>query len=328
MLSTYKEGQAVLRIKTNLQDPNPALRDWPAFRINKSPHPRQHKKYRVWPLMNFAVAIDDHEMKITATIRAKDHIDNEKRQAYIYHYFNWKIPENFYIGRINFKDLKLSTTETKSLIKQKRYTGWDDPRLPFLISLKKRGYQPESLIKYALEVGITETDKLTTIEELFKSINAFNREIIDKIANRYFFIWNPKKVRIENAPNLIAKLPLYPNKNRGFRTLRSSKEFYISDELKPAALYRFISLFTFKDNIFISKKYSKKDNPKLIHWLPTSKNIVNTEVIMPDNSKITGFAEPSIKKLKLGEVIQFQRFGFVRLDKKIKNKFFFYFAHR
>ena len=82
----YKEGAAVVRIKTDLGHPNPAMRDWPAFRIIKKSHPKQGKKYKVWPLMNFSVAIDDHDMGITHAIRAKEHMDNEKKQKFLYDY--------------------------------------------------------------------------------------------------------------------------------------------------------------------------------------------------------------------------------------------------
>jgi glutamyl-tRNA synthetase len=83
MFKGYKQGEAVARIKTELQHKNPAMRDWPAFRINDSKHPRAGIKYRVWPLMNMAVSVDDIEMGVTHVIRAKEHHDNSKRQEYI-----------------------------------------------------------------------------------------------------------------------------------------------------------------------------------------------------------------------------------------------------
>jgi glutamyl-tRNA synthetase len=75
-----KEGFAVLRIKTDLNHPNPAIRDWPAFRIIGTEHPIRKKEFRVWPLMNFAVAIDDYESGINYVIKGKDHIVNTERQ--------------------------------------------------------------------------------------------------------------------------------------------------------------------------------------------------------------------------------------------------------
>ncbi|MCK4809206.1 MAG: glutamate--tRNA ligase, partial [Candidatus Aenigmarchaeota archaeon] len=76
MFKGYKEGDAVVRIKTDIKHKNPAVRDWPAFRISEEPHPRTKNKYRVWPLMNFAVAVDDHDLNLTHIIKGKDHITN------------------------------------------------------------------------------------------------------------------------------------------------------------------------------------------------------------------------------------------------------------
>jgi glutamyl-tRNA synthetase len=119
MLKDYKEGEAVLRIKTDIKHPNPAIRDWPAARIITTPHPRQGKKYRVWPLMNLSVAIDDHELGITHAIRAKEHIDNEKRQLYLYRYMGWKAPTQLYVGRIKFEGMELSKSKIRPMIDRK-----------------------------------------------------------------------------------------------------------------------------------------------------------------------------------------------------------------
>jgi len=188
MFKEYEEGDAVVRIKTNLNDKNPAMRDFPVFRINDSEHPKAGKKYRVWPLMNMAVAVDDIEMKVTHVIRAKDHHDNSIRQKYIYEYLNKKFPEALFVGRINFEDMQVSCSKTRPLIEDGTYSGWDDIRLPFLDALRRRGYQPEAFIKYSLDVGVSLNDKKVSKKEFFKIIDAFNRDVIEPIANRYFFV--------------------------------------------------------------------------------------------------------------------------------------------
>ena len=134
-----KEGAAVVRIKTDLQDKNPALRDWPAIRINETPHPRTKNKYRVWPLMNFAVAVDDYELGITHSVRGNDTADNEKRQNMLQKKMGWPMPTGLHIGRINFTGFELSTTTTRKAIEAGKYTGWDDVRLPSLRALKRPG---------------------------------------------------------------------------------------------------------------------------------------------------------------------------------------------
>ena len=99
----YQQGEAVLRFKSTLgmQDPNPAMRDFPLARINEHEHPIQKNKYRVWPLMNLVVPIDDMEFGMTHIIRGKDHMDNAKRQKMIFDLFKKKFPWTYFMGRIS-----------------------------------------------------------------------------------------------------------------------------------------------------------------------------------------------------------------------------------
>ena len=156
----YKEGQAVLRFKSDMKHKNPAMRDFPLARINLTKHPRIGKKYRVWPLMNLAVTVDDIELKMTHIIRGKDHRDNAMRQEMIYKALGKKFPWVGFIGRIKFKDLELSTTKMRRDIESGNYGGWDDPRLPTLASLKKQNYKPEAFWRFSEQVGLSEADKV------------------------------------------------------------------------------------------------------------------------------------------------------------------------
>jgi glutamyl-tRNA synthetase len=171
----YKVGEAVLRFKSDMKHKNPAMRDFPLARINETSHPRQRKKYRVWPLMNLAVSVDDIEMKMTHVIRGKDHRDNAERQKMIYKVLNKKFPWNAFLGKIHFKDLELSSTKMREGIESGKYSGWDDKRLPTIASLRKQGYKPEAFWKFAEQVGLSESDKVMNKEEYFKLLKSFNR---------------------------------------------------------------------------------------------------------------------------------------------------------
>lgn len=336
---SYKPGEAVLRLKTDITHKNPAMRDFALMRINEDEHPRTKKKYRVWPLMNFAVAVDDHDLGITHTIRAKDHMDNEKKQQCIFDIFGWDMPEHFYVGRINFKDLDISKTKTKQLIQEGVYSGWDDIRLPFFRALQRRGYQPEAFIRFALEVGLTQNDKTVSEQEFYKNINAFNKEIIDPKSYRYFFIEEPREIIITDAPEREVQLLLHPDHpKKGKRTFKTHTTFYLSgpdyDALHADVLYRLMDCLNFEKRggkfFFHSQEYElyKEKGERIMHWLPKTDQLVHVEVLMPDKTKRIGLGEPALKKLYVGDIVQFERFGFVRLDERKNNNFTFWFAHR
>lgn len=175
----YKEKEAVLRFKSDLKNPNPAMRDFPLARINEHRHPRQGKKYRVWPLMNLSVACDDIDYKMTHVVRGKDHRDNAERQKMIFKALGKEkeFPWTFFIGRMKFTDIILSKRKLKAAIERGDYEGAEDARIPTLASLRKRGYKPEAFAKFATQRGLTEVDKVISQKDLFELIDRFNKEV-------------------------------------------------------------------------------------------------------------------------------------------------------
>ncbi|HLF55038.1 MAG TPA: glutamate--tRNA ligase [Candidatus Nanoarchaeia archaeon] len=339
MFVEYEPGQAVVRIKTDINDPNPAMRDWPALRINHSVHPKQGDKYKVWPLMNFSVAVDDHELGITHTIRGKDHVDNAKRQKHIFDFFKWTIPNHSYIGKINFEGLEISKTKVKKAIEYGHFTDWDDIRLPFLAALRRRGFQPGAFQKFAMDMGVGLNDKVVPAVDFFKSLEAHNRDIIDPISNRYFFVWNPVKISVKNAPEQSVSIPLHPdNKQKGKRVFKTKTDFFVpKDDLakvKVGKLYRLMDCLNFtkkaKEFLFDSTDYAvfREKGAGTMHWIPAEADAVDVEVLMPDNKVKKGIGEPILRDLDVGTIVQLERFGFCRLDKKENNKIAFWFAHR
>ena len=174
----YREGEAVLRFKSNMKHPNPAMRDFPLARICEKEHPKQKKKHKVWPLMNLSVTIDDIEYGMTHIIRAKEHLDNAKRQKMIYESlgFKSKFPWTFFMGRYKFTDVPLSKRKIVAAIESGEYEGWDDLRLPTLKALKKKGYKPETFAKFAELRGLTEVDKVIDSKEIFRILNELNKD--------------------------------------------------------------------------------------------------------------------------------------------------------
>ncbi len=182
----FKEAnpeEAVLRIKTSMQANDPAFRDRILFRIVDRPHPRINKKYRVWPMLDFSNAIDDHLLKITHIIRGKDLRIESDMEKFIWDIFNWNHPEIIHNGLINIKGVKLSKSKGQKEVKAGIYSGWDDPRTWSLQSLEKRGFEPEAIRAFLLEFGLTEREGEASVEILYSK----NRELAHNKAEKIEF---------------------------------------------------------------------------------------------------------------------------------------------
>ncbi len=341
MFGEYAEGEVVLRLKTDIEHKNPAMRDFSIMRVNEHIHPKTGKEQRVWPLMVLSVAIDDHLLGITHVLNGKDHTDNAKKEALIMEYLGWKAPTYKHWGRINFEGFKLSTSKTRIAIEQGEYTGWDDPRLATLMALRKRGYQPEALRKFAIEVGLSLNDKTVSWDEFWKMIDSFNREIVEPKANRYFFVEDPVKLSVKGLNKNKFFLDLHPDfKNRGSREFVLSDTILIAkkdfDQLKEGKVHRLIDCFNFKIEsekiIFVSEIYedfqSSNEKGKIIHWLPNVDDNVEVELLTVENKRLKGIGEKSLVNLKEGEIVQLQRMCFSRIDKIKDCKVTLYYLHK
>jgi glutamyl-tRNA synthetase len=355
----YKEGQAVVRIKTELDHPNPAVRDWPALRIidtKKHPHPRVGDKYILWPLYNLAAGIDDHLQGITHIIRGKEHYTNMVRQKYMYQALGWEYPEAIHYGRLKITDAFLSKSKIMSGIKDGTYTGYDDPRLGTFTALRKRGITSEAVKKMIIDVGIKANDVTLSWENLY----AHNRKILDASSDRYFFVTDPIELKIINIPKVFtSKLPRHPEKpEQGFREYiitpdkDATANFWVSkkDEIhiEQGKIIRLMELFNIEITkvdkqatidaiepklMTIEAKYSseayedaRKIKAQLIHWIPKGTEFP-CEIILQNAQTIIGFTENESKKIKPNTVIQFERFGFTRVD-KVNQKLLAYYAHK
>ena len=346
---SYVEGEAVVRIKTDINHPNPAVRDWPALRIidnEKFPHPRVGSKYHVWPLYNIAAGIDDHLMGITHIIRGKEHLTNAVRQKYMYKYLGWNYPETIHYGRLKITGAYLSKSKIVQGVKEGVYTGWDDPRLATFVALKKRGITPESIKKMIIDVGPKTADVTLSWENLY----SYNRKIIDLQSNRYFLVLNPIKLIVKGVPNIFkVNLKLHPQRSeKGFRKYAiipkgdlKTATFWIDKNdvvnLSKGSVLRLMDLFNvefnnicdnFAEASFNSESYSeaRKSKSKFIHWISQGEEIPCT-VVMPNAKLNEGIAESACKNLKPDTTIQFERFGFVRVHHNDK-KLVAYYSHK
>ncbi|MBE0522132.1 MAG: glutamate--tRNA ligase [Candidatus Methanoperedenaceae archaeon] len=330
----YNEQEAVLRIKTDIVHKDPAMRDWGAFRIIKTPHPRKEvgDKYCVWPLLDFEGAVEDHLLGVTHIIRGKDLMDSESRQKYIYRYLGWTYPKTLHWGRVKVHEFgKFSTSGLKKAIADGTYSGWDDPRVPTLRALKRRGILPEAIRKFIIDLGLSETDISLSLDSLY----AENRKIIDPIANRYFFVWKPVVMSIEGKEHTVARAPIHPV-GGGVREIPvqntvlvcrdDAEKLNAGDKLRLKDLYNIeitgTSPLTAKF-IGTGMELVKKDKAGIIHWAPPDG--VKVRVLSP-GGEYEGVGEAGIVNEK-DSVVQFERFGFVRID-SVDDVVVAYFTHR
>ncbi len=332
-----EEGEAVLRVKTDIKHKNPAIRDWVAMRIVDQEHPRLGNKYRIYPMMNFSVTVDDHLMGMTHVLRGKDHLANSEKQSYLYKHFGWKIPEFIHYGRLKMDDVLLSTSKAREGIANGKYTGWDDPRLGTIRAIARRGIKKEALYELIEEIGTKQAD--ATIS--WKKIYGLNRKIIEENTNRYFFIPNPVKVDVKDLPedkqSMSVTRELHYNKpEKGLRNLNFNGSAYIPKDdyekaldKKPLRLMDLINIdVTSSDVTYDSESLeeAQSKHASIIQWVPVEDSI-KAKVVMPDNTIVDGFIEKDSSDVKVDDIVQLERFGFARVDEVENDEITFYYTH-
>ena len=326
-------GSAVLRVKTDIAHKNPAIRDWVAMRIVDEEHPRLGTKYRIYPMMNFSVSVDDHLLGMTHVLRGKDHLANSEKQKYLYDHMGWDIPEFIHYGRLKMEDIALSTSKAKEGIESGEYSGWDDPQLGTLRAIARRGIQPEVITQLISEMGVKMADSALS----WKKIYGLNRNIIEQKVNRYFFVPEPVKIDIEGCPDeeigVEIKRHLHPDfEERGERTFVFEKQVYIPKKDYKDGFVRLMDAVNIDidgdDVKFHSNSFeeAREVRAKIIQWV--SDDSIPAKVVMDDASVVEGLCEADCKDLEIGDVVQFERFGFARLDSIEDGEMIFYFAHK
>lgn len=321
-----KMGDYVVRLKTNMQDPNPAFRDRVLFKISDAVHPRVGKKYRVWPTLEMSWAVDDHVLGITHIIRGKDLMIETDMEKFIWDIFGWKHPETIHAGLVRIEGIgaKLSKSKAQKEVESGEFSGWDDPRTWSVQSLKRRGFMPEAIRDFIKDIGLNQNDIVVPIDKLY----SFNRKIIDKTAKRFFFIQNPVELEITNQPSRnTIEIKVHPDREE-VREIKIGNDIFISRkdfETNKEKEIRLMHLF----NVNLGKKpeYTSMENKDIprVQWVS---DFVKAKILMPDGKWIDGIGEQALKKLKIGSVIQFERFGFVRFDRiNEAGEYEYWFAH-
>lgn len=332
----FAPGACVVRIRTEIDHPDPALRDWVAFRvvdIVNHPHARIGKLHRVWPMLDFESAIEDHLLGVTHIIRGKDLADSEKKQRFLYEQFGWRYPEVLHWGRVAVHEFgKFSTSGMRADIEAGKFTGWDDPRLPTLKALRRRGFLPEAIRNFWVSLGLTEKDISASMENL----EAENRKLLDGRVDRCFFVPGAGRLEVTGLEEpFTAKLPRHPDDPK-----RGHREQVITDKvLVPAGDVSGLphgTIFRLKDGLnlqlegegrasFVSVDPKAEREGPIVQWI--APRGVPCTVLMPTGQELTGVVERDVLRNRPGTSIQFERFGFVRLERVSENGVEAVFTH-
>jgi glutamyl-tRNA synthetase len=329
----YGAGEMVLRVRTDIEHKNPALRDWVAFRIIDTPHPREAAAdYRCWPMLDFQSGVDDHLTGVTHIIRGIDLQDSAKRQRFLYDYFDWEYPEVVHWGHVQVDeyDVKLSTSTIKAKVDAGELDGWDDPRAPTLASVKRRGIRGAAVVESMVELGTSTSN----VDLSMSSVYANNRDIVDDESDRYFLVRDGERLPLSGGPEA-GHPPLHPDhEERGTRTVPAGDAVLLESGDVPAvgervwlkgygAVERTGSGLSYTDDDI---EVVRSGDVDVVHWVPADSSVpVRMRTIDGD---VIGRAEPAFGDVPVDELVQFERVGFARVDATGGDETVTYYGHR
>ena len=325
---TMKPGDAVVRVLTDMTLPNPALRDWPAWRIQHKPHPVIGVRYRVWPLLDFQSAIEDHLQGISHIVRGKDLMDSTRKQMLLYQHFGWVYPHTLYWGRVSIHGHgSFSTSNMREGIESEIYNGWDDVRLPTIKSLRRKGYSAEAITSFWIEMGITQKDVAIPLD----SINAVNSRIIDPTSRRISLVVNPVNIEVIGELPGSVHIPYHPDRHSvGHREIPLSSRSFLVEESDLSKKFRLKDLADVEKtgDGFAFTSDERTDDRPIIHWISCDLQ-TTCDLVRSEGEEV--FIEHCVIEdadLIVGEVVQLERKGFVRVEEWSEERRTLVWLHR
>ena len=226
----FKNGEKTLRAKIDMSHPNLNMRDPVLYRILHVKHHRTGSKWCIYPMYDWAHGLEDSIENIThsiCTLEFEDHrplYDWYINQLEVYH------PQQIEFARLNINFTVVSKRKLKKLVDEKHVDGWDDPRMPTISGLRRRGYTPSAIRSFSNSVGVTKRNSIIDVVRLENSL----REELNKTANRVLAVVDPIKIIITNYPEnkieMIEAVNNPENPNSGTRKIPFSREIYIEKD--------------------------------------------------------------------------------------------------
>ncbi len=320
----YGPGEAVLRLRTDLADPDPAFRDRVLFRISDQVHPRVGQRIRVWPLLEFSWVVDDVELGVTHVVRGKDLVMEDRVERYVWDLLGVTGPPFLHWGILRVREAKVSKSKSYAEVKSGEYDGWADPRTWSLRSLDRRGISMDALRAFTLSFGLS----LADIEVPAETLYAENRQRIDATTVRRSFVADPVRVGVDGYPFELASVELANHPDRpelGRRTVRAGPDFYLAAKdlaAHPGEEVRLKDLVNVRlpaevpgAGGSIRATFTSRPNQRLprLQWVSAA-DALPVEVLSPEGGRSGGIGEAALAAAQPRDILQFERVGFVRVD--------------
>lgn len=227
----FKDGEKVLRAKIDMASPNINMRDPIIYRIAHSTHHNTGDKWCIYPMYDFAHPLEDAIEGVTHSICTLEFEDHRPLYDWIVKECEMEnVPRQYEFARLNMTNTVMSKRKLKLLVDNKIVDGWDDPRMPTIAGLRRRGYTPKSIRNFCNEIGVAKS--ASTVDE--QMLEYFIREDLNVSAERAMAVINPLKLVITNYPEGQSELlPVEKNPNdkeAGTKNVTFSRELYIERE--------------------------------------------------------------------------------------------------
>ena len=226
----FPDGAHVLRAKIDLAHTNMNMRDPLLYRIRHAEHHRTGNKWCIYPLYDFTHGYSDSLERITHSICTLEFENHRPLYDWLIEELDLYHPQQIEFARLNLTHMMMSKRKLLELVETKSVSGWDDPRMPTIAGIRRRGYTPEAMRAFCEEIGVTKFNGLTEIVVLENAVRAD----LNKTSNRVMAVINPIKVVIENYPDdLVEEMDAINNPedpSAGSRLVPFSKTLYIEKD--------------------------------------------------------------------------------------------------
>jgi glutaminyl-tRNA synthetase len=238
----FPDGSRVLRAKIDMASPNFNMRDPVMYRILRAAHHRTGDTWCIYPMYDYAHGQSDSIERVTHSMCTLEFADHQPLYRWYIDQLGIFPSQQFEFDRLNLTYTLLSKRKLLQLVQEKRVSGWDDPRMPTLSGIRRRGFTPEGLRAFCAAIGATRTNGTTDIEML----EHFQRDQLNRTAHRAMAVLNPLKLVIDNYPADQAEFVEVHNNpedpSAGTRSVPFSREVYIDHddfrEVPPPKYYR------------------------------------------------------------------------------------------